>query len=208
MYLLITRPRHDTATNYLFHWSGKILKVADSKAIQVIDLSKSKANRKKVQGYLRNNKADLVVFNGHGNDSVVAGHEDEPLLCVDENLDFLKSKTLFVRACRAAKVLGPKAVSSGASSFIGYKENFVFLHQSGKNSDFFRKPLLDELARPFMECSNQVAISLVKGHAPKIANEMSLEAYKRELNAMFVSDAESYSLPYLVSNMMNQVCIE
>lgn len=207
MSLLITRPRHDTATNYLYHWSGQILKVADSKSMRVIDLPKDKADKKNVQGYLKNDKANLVVFNGHGNDSVITGHDDQTLLSADENLDFLKGKTLFVRACRAARVLGRKAADSGGY-FVGYKEDFVFLHQSDKNSDFFRNPLSDELARPFMECSNQVAISLVKGHPPKAANEKSMEVYKRELNKMFVSNAESYNLPFLFSNMVNQVYIE
>lgn len=64
--LLITRPEHEPAMRYLSHWSKKIIKEAKEKGVNVIDLCRNKANRKRVIGILEKRNPKLVVFNGHG----------------------------------------------------------------------------------------------------------------------------------------------
>lgn len=59
-----------------------------------------------------------------------------------------------------------------------------------------------------MECSNQVAVSLLKGHEPKEANERSKDLYKKEIRRAFTSEGDTSILPALIHNMSHQACIE
>lgn len=75
MSLLITRPEHDITTRYLSKWSKKIIKEASKKGINIIDLWRGKANRKRVIGILEKRNPNGVFLNGHGSDKFVAGHD-------------------------------------------------------------------------------------------------------------------------------------
>lgn len=202
MTLLVTRPRYDIPTGYLFHWSKIFLTEAKRRNLDFLDLKKDKANRNLVESYLIKQNPDIVIFNGHGNNVSIAGQDDETLISVNVNDHLLKDKIIFVRACSAAKILGPNTIKLGAKGFVGYKELFVFL--SGKDSS--AKPLHDEIARPFLECSNQVGLSLIKGHPANTANENSIKVYQKVISKMLNSEVSNVSsIPFLVWNMMNQV---
>ncbi len=204
MKVLVTRPKHDMANHYLYFWTGKVLDWAKNKTIEVIDLKQEKSNKKNVCGYLKRDRADTALLNGHGDEQAIFGHGNEELFSVKDDLSFLKGKTIFMRACRAGKILGAQAVKSGAKAVIGYDEDFQFWHLQ----DYLHKPLDDPFARPYMEASNQVSISLLKGHTASTAQKNSMKRYKKEIVKMLNSDSNSSLLPSLLHNMMHQVCIE
>lgn len=200
--ILITRPRHDNPTHYLFAWTKKVIDEVEKKGFSVIDLAKEKATKKNVQSYLRKDIPWFVFLNGHGGPSVVTGHENEILISVDDGADLFKDKVVFMRACSAGKFLGPAIMENGSKGFVGYKEDFVFLH----DKEFIGEPLNDKLATPFMECSNHVALSLLKGHNVADANKASKKIYRKTISEMLNSEsANSFALPYLLANMSNQI---
>ena len=80
MKLLITRPEHDITTRYLSRWSEKIIKEADKKGIDIIDLRGGKANRKRVIGTLEKRNPNGAFLNGHGGDKFVAGQDNKTIL--------------------------------------------------------------------------------------------------------------------------------
>ena len=86
MNLLLTRPRHDIPTHYLFSWTAEIITAAEAKTIQVVDLLKEKARKKTLQSYLRKGTFDLVI---------------------------MRDKIVFVRACDAGTALGPEIMRNG-----------------------------------------------------------------------------------------------
>ncbi|PCI28697.1 hypothetical protein COB52_03295 [Candidatus Kaiserbacteria bacterium] len=206
--LLITRPRYDTATHYLYHWTKEIIDEADTRGIDYKVLNKDEVKKKVIQSYLKKGIAHTLLINGHGSATTVCGHEDKVLISSTDGVQHLKGVVIFARACKAAQILGPKAIEKGARAFIGYIEDFIFLHQSDKESEFFKDPTKDNLAKPFMECSNKVSQALIKGHSPSDAHEQSQKLYRKYMREMLNSEAESYALPYLLANMQNQVCLE
>ena len=204
MSLLITRPYYDEGTHYLFYWSGELVKEAQNRGLKYFDLQKDKANRKTVQSYLEKQSPDLIIFNGHGDAICVMGDDKKPIISVSDNIYLLKNKKIFVRACSAGKLLGPEAIRVGATGFIGYKEPFWFLYDEEK----FQRPLEDDLAKPFFECSNQVGFSLIKGHAIKEANDSSMKLYTKKISEMLSSKSiNTYLIPFLMWNMANQICL-
>lgn len=202
--LLITRPRHDTPTHYLFHWAGLIKDDAESRGVRVIDLVRHKARKDKFSSYLSRQSIDIVIVNGHGNQDSVGGHDNEILLSVADGPELIKGKNIFIRACDAGFLLGPEIMKKGAKGFIGYIQPFIF----PIDLDSFKTPLEDKLAGPILECSNQVALSLIKGKSIKEAQEDSKRKYVEKIDELSGSQsASSYLLPFLLWNMNNQVCL-
>lgn len=160
--LLITRPEHDVTTHYLSKWAGKVVEEAKRKGIDTIDLFRDKANRNRFIGILKKRKPKLLVLNGHGNDNSVMGHNNEIILQSDDG-EALKGKVIYALSCRSAKILGQDSIAKGASAYLGYKEDFVFMY----NVDKISKPTEDKTASLFFEPSNHLSISLLKkSHCP------------------------------------------
>lgn len=204
MLLLLTRPRYDTPTHYLFYWAGLLIEEAEKSGLKVIDLDKRKAKKKKLHSYLAKQPIDIVILNGHGNKEAVSG-QDGIILSVGDGTHLLKNKIMFVRACDAGTILGKEIMKMGARSFIGYIQPFIF--PSDKNS--FSKPLEDELAAPVLKCSNQVGVSLIRGKSAEEANKDSLNKYAEAIDQYSSSGASnSFLLPILLWNMTSQVCYQ
>lgn len=206
MFLLITRPRYDPATHYLFHWSGIILERARRRGdAKIKSLDKDKVVKRTFQSYLLRQPVDIVIINGHGSAESVCGHGGEVILSVYDGTELVKGKSFFVRACNAGLFLGPDLIKKGALGFIGYTQPFIFTHRE----DYFSKPLEDELAGPILECSNQVGLSLVKGKSVIEAQDESMNKYRKKIDELSSSRSGlSYLLPFLLWNMNCQVCYQ
>ena len=205
MLLLLTRPRYDTPTHYLFYWAGLLIDEAKKNSVKVIDLDKSKATKKKLHSYLAKQPIDTVILNGHGNQIAVAGENNEIILSAGDGTKLLKNKIIFVRACDAGMILGKEIMQQGARGFIGYVQPFIF----PSDKDYFRKPLEDELAAPVLECSNQIGTSLIKGRSAVEAHKVSMDKYAKAIDKYSSSEAKnSFLLPILLWNMTSQVCYQ
>ncbi len=184
-YVLITRPKFDDTTAYLFSWSSKIIDFLQKTHFNLIDLKESKANRKSVESVLLKKSPELVIFNGHGISSTIRGHNNEILIDA-KNSHLLKLKIIYSVSCNSAKTLGVK-IAGDYTTFIGYKNEFLFLIDTTKSCT----PEKDEIAKPFMESSNQLSISLLKG---KTVRE-SYEDTKRKYTDWIIHYAANESLP-------------
>ena len=205
MSLLITRPRYELVTHYLYFWSQIIIDEAKQRNISVIDLDKEKATKNKVESYLKKQQPTIVIFNGHGNDTCVTGQDEESLIESGKNSHLLKDKIVYMRSCDSGKILGPQVIKEGAKAFIGYKELFRFW----TDNNFIQKPLKDTFAQPFFETSNQVALSLIKGKTAEESHEDSLMNYERTISKLLTSNSEnSFEVADLFWNMHNQICLE
>ena len=205
MLLLLTRPRYDTPTHYLFYWAGLLIDEAKRRGVDFIDLNKSKANKKQLHSYLAKQPVDTVILNGHGSPEAVAGEKNEVILSVGNGTDLFKNRTIFVRACDAGAILGKEIMENGADGFIGYVQPFMF----SIDKDCFNKPLEDELAAPVLECSNQIGLSLIKGKSATEAHEDSLIKYAKAIDKYSSSaTVNSFLLPILLWNMTSQVCYQ
>ena len=200
--LLITRPRYEKVTYYLYHWSTGLVSEANKKC-KVFDLKKEKASKKFLESYLKKQKPEIVILNGHGNENCVTGHDGEVLIAVGDNTKSLKDCVVYMRACSAGKILGHEIMKHGAKAFIGYKEPFRFYSKT----ESVQHPLEDEYAKPFFETSNQVGLSLIKGRTAKEAQADSLKLYRKTISNLLTSKTgDLFLFPDLIWNMAHQVC--
>lgn len=184
--ILFTRPNHEPVVKYLSAWSEILIEEAKAKAIEVINLFGAKANRREAEGRLAKMRPSLVVLNGHGNEEAVAGQDDEPLVQAGENSAVLAGKVTYAVSCHAAARLGREVGEYPDTAFIGYEKKFAFMHSHG----FFRNPKDDPLAKPFMEFSNQVVRSLLKGHSAHESVERAKAVGETHLRSLVSSEAD------------------
>ncbi len=204
--MLITRPNHDVTTDYLYFWSQPIIDYAERIKINIIDLSKKRANFKEFNSVIKKRDPSFLVLNGHGSESTVSGYNNEPLIESGKNTSILNGKIVYARSCSSAKKLGKDAVKDGCKVYIGYDDEFVFMIEDDK---IFR-PREDQTASIFLMPANQVAISLLKGHTSSESNEKSKELHKKQILKFMTSEATSEErefIPLLIWNYQHQVCL-
>lgn len=204
--LLITRPEHDPGTRYLSRWSEKIINEARNKGVRVIDLHRERVERKRFLGILKKSSPNLVVLNGHGDENTVTGYDGRQAILTEVDGPIVNGKIIFARACKSAKILGPKLVANGVIVYLGYKEDFWFKYSTRDIS----RPLEDKTAALFLEPSNYLIISLLKRHSAGEANKKSQELYRKSIERLLVEGplSEDYdNIRILFWNMTNQVCV-
>ncbi len=202
--LLITRPEHDDTTYYLSNWSKKVIEFANTKEIKLFDLHRDKARKPEVTSIIEKQAPGLIVFNGHGDDKCVTGHKNEALVEAGKNESLLKEKITYAVSCRSAKMLGPKSVSAGAKAYIGYDDDFVFIYSPEK----ITQPLRDDTAKLFLEPSNELIVSLIKGNSAEESYKRSQDFFKERMKKLLTSEAtpeETSMARYLWWDMVHQV---
>lgn len=203
--VLVTRPNHDITTNYFYLWAEQVLKLA-SKKHKVLDLNSKKANRKNFESYAKKHKPDFFFFNGHGSDEIVAGYNNEPLLIINKNDQLCRDSIIYIRSCSAAKTLGVSLIQQSAKACIGYTTKFGFMRLIEKERD----PLSDPLAKLYLEPSNIVATTLLKGHSASVAHLRGLGEMKKNLRKMLSSEnplTDSTGIVLLWSNIRGQILL-
>jgi hypothetical protein len=201
---LITRPNHDDVVYYLSAWSKELVDLAIKKGRKVIDLKDNKANKKRVTGTLRKKPVKFVMFNGHGDNNLIAGHKNEVLIETSTNVNLLKDKIIYCRSCNSAKELGPNSIDAGAIAFIGYENEFIFVY----DTKYITKPLKDKTAALFLNPTNKIVSSILKGNTVQYSYEKSQEIFKQNISKLLSSTASDDNrelLRYLIWDYNTQV---
>ena len=203
--ILITRPNHDQITTYLSQWSEYVITLAKSRGKSVFDLFSTKAERKYFEQYLESKKLNFLFLNGHGSSDVICGFNDDVLLDEAANSSVVKGLLIFARSCNAGEHLGQILVDKGVKTFIGYSKSFSI----AINNHYVFRPKDDPLAKLFIEPSNLIATTIIKGNTVQEAHHRSLLEMRKTLSEMISSDIpnkKDYAFA-LYNNMIGQVVI-
>ncbi len=167
--ILITLPRHDDVTEYLSQFSHQIELAANEKGVELKKLIDKDATKDNFGKVLKKQDYKMVIFNGHGSESSISGQK-EVIVEIGVNDFLLKERIVYARACHAAKVLGVECTkNSKEGCFVGYDKPFQFY----VDIQLTGNPLKDNIARLFLEPSNTLPISIIKGNSSAVANENS-----------------------------------
>lgn len=192
--LLVTRPNYDDATSYLFYYAKQIIDFAAEKNIKFLDLARPRLTKQNFSDLISKQDPLLVFFNAHGDESAIYGDKikgsEEILIEENENDSLLSKRIVYARACWAAASLGKACVKKGGC-FIGYKIPFSFWI----NEKWSSKPLNDKTAKIFLEPSNLIVISLLKGNTAQEAFNKSLNMSKRNILELLKIKKEPGALP-------------
>jgi len=167
--ILITLPRHEYTVDYLSASSKRILQEAIKKNIKVKELKDKNANRKEFESFIKSLDYKLIILNGHGSEDTISGHKNIPIIKKGVNDSLLKERITYARSCWAGAKLGQCMKDDKKGCFIGYNLPFMFYI----NDTWRANPQKDKIAPIFLEPSNLVPISLIKGNTSSQAHEKS-----------------------------------
>lgn len=204
--IVITLPNYDYVTNYLSVFSGKILTEANNHNLKVKKLEADQAVREQFEKVMNKLDYQMIIFNGHGSETTITGHKGKVLVQNGINEKLLHERIVYARACNAGQVLGNECVKDSKSGcFIGYSLPFMFfIDQRWQLS-----PHKDNIAPLFLEPSNIVPISLIKGNSAKEAHENSKKQILKNINKI-LRKTNNEALAYaqvLWNNYTGQVLI-
>lgn len=204
--LLVTRPSYDSATHYLYHWTEPVIAEAKRKHILVYDLKGERAKRSTFLSFLKSKHPGFIFLNGHGDALHVGGHDDEVILDGKIGAGMLSHCIMYARSCDSGKVLGDTLVDRGVLAFIGYTRKFIV----GTTRSKITKPLDDQLAKLFLEPSNLIATTILKGHTVGEADRRSKQEMLKNFGKMISSAGsfeEHFAARWLWSDIRSQVVI-
>ena len=176
--LLVTSPKYDDGTEYLSHYASLVLKKAESLGILNKNFDGKNATHKNVSKFITKKDPKLLFINGHGNERSLEGNRGEILFDVDKDINLLRDRLVYARACHAGLLLGKKAVENNNGCFIGYKSPFSFWIDDKRSAT----PLKDKIAALFLEPSNDVVNSLLKRKTARESDRLSKEKMIENMN--------------------------
>jgi len=203
--VLVTRPDYDTPTNFISHAAQEVVDCANSHGHDVLEIRGPDVIKKEVEGRIKKKNPKLVLINGHGDSNSLMGHEDEPIIALEDNHKILKSKITYALACGSAENLGRACGKFKNTAYIGYRGRFMF--GSDKHSTS-ATPGKDAIAKDFLEAANCVSISLIKGNTVRDAYNKSQEAFAEKVRYyMRQESADSTEIAmWLMLDRQRQVC--
>ncbi len=189
--LLITLPRYDDTTEYLSQFSQQIEKEANEKGVELKSLKDKEVTQKEFEKIIKKLDYKMIVFNGHGSKDSIEGYKEE-IVKVGKNDNLLKERIIYTKSCHAAVVLGKRCIEDAKDGcFIGYDRPFQFY----VDLKWTANPLKDNIAKLFLEPSNLVPISIIKGNSTSNSNENSKRQMLKNIKQILKnSDAESFKI--------------
>ncbi|MBU2638324.1 MAG: hypothetical protein KJ955_05095 [Nanoarchaeota archaeon] len=185
--ILVTRPRHDMQTAYLYDFSeGLIKSMRGSKAVHITELRDSQAVRANLEKVIPHENPGLVFLNGHGDGKSVGGYKDETILDC-KNIALTKGRIVYALACESLSYLGEIAAKQGTKAYIGYRDKFMVIRDLTRTSS----PSKDINALPFKKVCSVLINALAEGKEVKESIGRTRDKY-RELIKSYGTSKDDY----------------
>lgn len=188
--LLVTRPNYDPATSYLFYYAKQVINFAEKKNIKVLDLIRPRLNIQNLSNLINKHDPIMIFFNAHGDEKIIYGdkikEKEEILIEENKNHILLNKRIIYARSCWAAASLGKACTNTLGGCFIGYKTPFSFWTDNRWSSN----PANDNLSKLFIEPSNLIVTSLLKGNTTQEAFNKSINMSKKNILKLLKTEKE------------------
>lgn len=195
-YIVLTDPGHDKPTQSLSYWVAQVVAHIESmKNLGAVHLKGTEASAAGFANSVQKYNPRLILFSGHGSHDSVCGHNNETLVKSNHaSTDLLRARIVHALACKAGQALGKDLIALGTIAFVGYKENFRFMHISDKGDD--------DIASLFLEPAYEVAKSLSSGMTAERAHRRAQKMYARNIRTVL---AAGQGDPNVVANLLHDL---
>lgn len=185
--MLITLPQHDDTMEYLTAFSKDIIKEAENKSIKIKRLIREKITEENFEKLVKSLKYKLNVLNGHGSEDAIFGHNNKPILLAGKNHFLISDKITYARSCHSAISLGVQSMNNSEEGcFIGYNLPFMFFI----DTTYSTNPSKDNTAKLFLEPSNLIPISIIKGNSTLEAHNHGKKQMLKNINKILKNKDE------------------
>lgn len=173
--LLITHPRHDTITSYLYDFSQSVIQTLKAGGgVHIALLEQNAVTRERFEFTVSKEEPQMIFLNGHGARDCVAGFRDEIILD-KHNVSLMKGRIVYALACDSLAELGRMAVEAGSRAYIGYFAEFMLVHDPSREAT----PSKDRNALPFRQACVTMLNSLVFGNTVEEAILKTKQKYQQ-----------------------------
>ncbi len=207
MSILLTLPDYDATTHCVSEWNkNTLIPIINRNSLSHKIISNYRVNESHVSYTIKKENPRFLIFNGHGADDCICGHNDEVIIKLGNNDNLLDSRIVHSFTCSSSSKLGR---NSKADVFIGYDDVFVFWLDGATTT----KPLKDRFATPQMRSALIVPEELLKGRTAKEAYDASQKVYSDFIDEYkwnshkYTTEEIQKILPLLMWNKMNQKII-
>ena len=123
---------------------------------------------------------DIIIGTGHGSPGAFTGQNEAVLLEVGKyNPKEVEGKIIKLLSCQTGLELGPDLVKSGALSFAGYRDDYVWV----MDADLASTPWNDKMAAPCLMPVIDGLNILLDGETAQMAFDTELAGYSRNAEA-------------------------
>lgn len=200
--LIVTCPTHDDATAYLTHFSKSVISEAIEKSLKNKIIENKELNIDSFTKILNKLDYKLIFINGHGSEDSIFGYKDNIILKLGTNDKLIKERIVYARSCHAGITLGPECMKNTREGcFIGYTLPFIFY----MDEKWTTKPNNDNIAKLFLEPSNLIPISIIKGHSTLEAYNNSKRQMLKIMNKLMKNNDEQETPFYLEALWNNYI---
>jgi hypothetical protein len=204
--LLITLPQHDDTMEYISVFSKPIIDEAEKRLINIKKIKRKEITKGNFEKIIKSLDYRMNILNGHGSPSCIFGHDNKPILIAGDNHNLITEKITYARSCHSGSILGRISMeNSKTGCFIGYNLPFMFFIDKTHQTN----PSKDNTAKIFLEPSNNVPISILKGNSTSDAHENGKRQMLKAINKL-LTDSNDQSLAFaeaLWNNYIGQVII-
>lgn len=121
-------------------------------------------------------QSDIIIGAGHGDAYTFTGQNEAVILEVGKyNPREVKGKVIKLLSCQTGMQLGPDLIGNGAASFMGYKDDYVWV----MDADLAATPWADEMAAASLMPVIDSINALLDGETAQEAFNTELEGYTR-----------------------------
>jgi len=182
MYVTVTRPDFERAVALGSMGLQNGVEYCQSRDFIVDDLSGNNAVRTKVLDSLAKQDSRFFFGVGHGRADLFTGQNLDLIFGVC-NCKELRGRVVYLLSCITGAKLGPDMVNNkGATSFIGYKEVFVWVQSD------FQDPLKDPYGKSFFEPALEIIYRLADGYTAREAYNTSMSKWNYWIDYWTKSD--------------------
>jgi len=197
--LIITCPEHDDATAYLTFFSKEITDGAEKRSLKIKKVTKKELNICSFSKILTKLGYRLVVLNGHGSHDSVFGYKNNLIVKLGKNDRLLKERLVYARSCNAGTELGPNCMEGSKDGcFIGYDVPFIFY----MDSEWTTKPHNDKVAKLFLEPSNLIPVSIIKGNSAIESHNNAKDQMLKMMNNL-IKGEQKQETPFYLEALWN-----
>jgi len=173
----VVRASFDDATTVGSMAIGSMVTQLRLKGFTVDDLYGDRATKENMFRSIEALDPVLVIGLGHGNEEIFTGQNKQVILKTCEYPEnIVKNRIIYLVSCLAGASLGPDTVSKGATTFIGYKEEFIWIQERYTN------PLQDRIGKAFFEPVQEIITRLANGETTGSAFRASIDKWNYWIN--------------------------
>jgi len=166
-----TRPDSDIATKLGSMALSRSVSYLRIRGFYIDDLYGDRAVRDSVTSSIARNDPALFFGVGHGKEDLFTGQNQQVIFRVCEPPETIRGRVVYLLSCLTGAQLGVDMVNKGAETFIGYREEFVWVQERMVN------PLDDRIGRAFFEPVEQIIRSLADGRTTGDAYRASIDRW-------------------------------